>query len=55
MALLQVLVFYGMMAVIMVLLYRVSNGLADLKRTIQDMEERIVLAQLPRKTDPERT
>ena len=51
---LQVVFFYGMLAVILLMLYKVSKELGDIKRALTDMEERIVLALLPREAKPDK-
>jgi len=51
---LQVLFFYGIMAAILLMLYKVSKELGDVKRTLADMEERMVLAMLPREARPDK-
>ncbi len=51
-----VLIFsaYGVLGVAAVMLYRVSRELAEVRRTLTDMEERIVLALLPREEKPDK-
>ena len=51
---LQVLFFYGIMAAILLMVYRVSKELGDVKRSLADMEERLMLAMLPREAKPDR-
>lgn len=51
---LQVVFFYGILAAILLMLYKVTKELGDVKRSLADMEERIVLAMLPREARPDR-
>ena len=51
---LQVLFVYGLLAAMFLMLYKVSKELGDLKRSLADMEERIMLALLPREAKPDR-
>jgi hypothetical protein len=46
--------FYGVLGAIAFMLYRVSKDLADFKRSLTDMEERIMLALLPREARPDK-
>lgn len=50
---LSVLFFYGMMGLVVVMLYRVSKDVTDLKRTMMDLQESVALAQLPSVAKPE--
>jgi hypothetical protein len=50
---LQILFFYGVLAIVLLMLYRVSKEVGDLKRSLADMEERILLAMLPRNAKPD--
>jgi uncharacterized membrane protein YqhA len=51
---LQVIFVYGMLAAMLLLLYKVSKELADVKRSLTDMEERLLLAMLPKEAKPDR-
>ena len=51
---LQVLFVYGILAAILLMVHRVSKEVGDLKRSLADMEERLVLAMLPREAKPDR-
>jgi hypothetical protein len=51
---LQVIFFYCILGAILLMLYKVSKELGDVKRTLADMEERIVLAMLPREARPDK-
>ena len=51
---LQVIFVYGMLAAMLLMLYKVSKELRDLKRSLADMEERLLLAMLPREAKPDR-
>jgi len=51
---LSALVFYGMMAAIILMLYRLSKDVSEVKRSIIDLRETITLAQLPREAKPDR-
>jgi len=50
---LQIIFVYGMLAAILLMLFKVSKEVADLKRALTDTEERLLLAMLP-KEKPER-
>jgi hypothetical protein len=52
---LQVLFFYGLLAVILLMVYRLGKELGDIKRLLADMEERLLLAMLPKEAKPDRT
>jgi hypothetical protein len=51
---LQVLFVYGILAAILLMVHRVSKEMGDLKRSLTDMEERILLAMLPKEAKPDR-
>jgi len=51
---LQVLFVYGILAAILLMVYRVSKEVGDLKRSLTDMEERILIAMLPKEAKPDR-
>jgi uncharacterized membrane protein YqhA len=51
---LQIIFVYGMLAAMLLMLYKVSKEVADIKRSLADMEERILLALLPKEAKPER-
>ena len=51
---LQMLLFYAILAVIILMLYKVTKEVGDLKRSLTDMEERIMLALLPREAKPDK-
>jgi len=51
---LQIIFVYGMLAAILLMLFKVSKEVADLKRALTDTEERLLLAMLP-KEKAERT
>ncbi|HXN49751.1 MAG TPA: hypothetical protein VN893_24070 [Bryobacteraceae bacterium] len=51
---LQVIFVYGMLAVMLLMLYKVSKEVADLKRALTDMEERLLLAMLPKEAKADR-
>jgi hypothetical protein len=53
-ALLMIL-YYGMMAVIILMLYKVSKEVGEIKRSILELQETVALSQLPRQTNPERS
>ncbi len=52
---LQVLFVYGVMSLILLMLYRVSKEVGEVKRSLIDLREAIALAQLPRIVDAEKT
>ena len=52
---LQVIFFYGILAIILLMVYRLSKELAGIKRSLADMEERLMLAMLPKEAKPDRT
>ncbi len=51
---LQVIFVYAMLAAMLLMLYKVSKEVGDLKRSLADMEERIMLALLPREAKTDR-
>ncbi len=51
---LQILFVYGMLAAMLLMLYKVSKEVADLKRSLADMEEHILLALLPKEAKADR-
>jgi len=51
---LQIIFVYGMLAAMLLLLYKVSKEVADIKRSLTDMEERLLLAMLPKEAKAER-
>ena len=51
---LQIIFVYGMLAAMLLMLYKVSKEVADIKRSLADMEERLLLAMLPREAKPDR-
>jgi len=51
---LQMLLFYAILAVIILMLYKVTKEVGDLRRSLTDMEERIMLALLPREAKPDK-
>ena len=51
---LQVIFVYGMLAVMLLMLYKVSKEVADLKRSLTEMEERLLLAMLPKEAKADR-
>jgi hypothetical protein len=51
----QIIFFYGIMAAILLMLYKVSKQLDDFKRSLADIEERIVLAMLPKQANRDNT
>lgn len=51
---LQVIFVYGMLAAMLLMLYKISKELADVKRALADMEERLVLAMLPKEAKADR-
>ena len=51
---LSMLFFYGMMGIVILLLYRLQKDMADVKRSIFDLQETVALAQLPREPRPDR-
>ena len=50
---LSALLFYGMIAVILLMLYKITKEVADIKRAIADLQESVMMAMLP-KEKPER-
>lgn len=54
MQLLQVVFFYGVLGVIVIMLYRVSKELGEIKRSIVDLQEHVALAQIPRAASADR-
>ncbi len=50
---LQIIFVYGTLAAMFLMLHKVSKEVADIKRALADMEERLLLAMLP-KEKPER-
>ena len=51
---LQVIFVYGMLAAMLLMTYKVTKELADLKRALADMEERLLLAMLPKEAKTDR-
>jgi hypothetical protein len=48
---LQVFCLYGMLAAIAYMLYKMWKEIADIKRSITDLQETITLMRLPREAD----